>query len=169
MRRLPSLRPLRRRYQQPQREQGEAAYRKAMASARRHAGQADELWHRWASTCVASASTSGDRAWLAVFEPGRFALAPHSSVTATQADNTYIDCQEWFLRVMEIASHVRREVTAATQEARRSGVFPGVMRDARGEYQGAAVPLEPRAQSGASSNGQAGDRLTVQSAGCASR
>jgi hypothetical protein len=83
---------------------------------------------------VAKAATTGDRRWLAVFEPHGFELSAHSSHTSSTANNTYIDCQDWYTDLMKSAAQVRTEVTRATELARRDGVFPGVVRDVRREF-----------------------------------
>jgi hypothetical protein len=103
------------------RTKGEAAFRAAMSTARRHADQVDEYWNARAAKCVANASTTGNRVWLALFEPNGFALSG-------------LDCQDWFRSLQGYAQHVRTEVTNASEQARRAGVYPGVVRDVRREH-----------------------------------
>jgi hypothetical protein len=92
----------------------------------------DDYWNHEAKTCVAKASTTGNRVWLAIYEPGGFQLSTHTSDTSTA--EFFVDCQDWFRTLQGYTDHVRGEVTRATEQARRAGVYPGVIRDVRREY-----------------------------------
>ena len=113
------------------RVRGEQAYRSAMSAAQRHAGQVDDLWNRYAPTCVAQGATTGNRPWLAALEPSGITLTALRS--ARRADGKSTNCQRWLDDIVKYANHVRGEVTKATEHARQSGVYPGVVRDVRRE------------------------------------
>jgi hypothetical protein len=103
------------------RQQGEEAYRTTLEWAARNSEQLDNYWARYAQTCVASANRSGDRAWFAVWEPHGVRINTTSAY----------DCGSWLDTLKISANTVRVELTKATETTRRSGVYPGVMRDLR--------------------------------------
>ncbi len=103
------------------RDQGEAAYAKALEWAAREAASIDDYWGRYATSCVSASVRSGDRPWFSVFEPDGVTLGNRSN----------IDCRGWLDAVTADARPVRTEVARATEAARRSGVYPGAMRDLR--------------------------------------
>ena len=103
------------------RERGEREYGAALERAARTGDQLDEFWARYAPTCVASASRTGDREWFAVLEPDGVRIG------ATSAS----DCSAWLETLRMNATTLQAEVTRAAEVARRSGVYPGVMRDLR--------------------------------------
>jgi hypothetical protein len=106
------------------RDRGEQAYRKALEWAARNGEQLDSYWDRYAKTCVTSATRTGDRAWFAALEVSGVRMN----------ERTPYDCQTWLNTVRSNANSVRTEVAKAAETARRSGVYPGVMRDLRREY-----------------------------------
>ncbi|HLG53753.1 MAG TPA: trypsin-like peptidase domain-containing protein [Vicinamibacterales bacterium] len=103
------------------RAQGEQAYGRVLEWAGRNGEQLDQYWDKYASSCVASSSRSGDRAWFAVFEPNGVRINPRS---------TY-NCQSWLDTLQSNATPIRAEVDKAAEAARQSGVYPGVLRDLR--------------------------------------
>ncbi|HKE84905.1 MAG TPA: trypsin-like peptidase domain-containing protein [Vicinamibacterales bacterium] len=106
------------------RARGEQAYAQILEWAARNGQQLDAYWDKYASSCVASASRSGDRPWFAAFEPNSIRL------TASSAYN----CQSWLDTVQSNAAAIKAEVDKAGESARQSGVYPGVLRDVRRRY-----------------------------------
>ncbi|MBI3048783.1 MAG: trypsin-like peptidase domain-containing protein [Acidobacteria bacterium] len=106
------------------RERGTQAYRAAIETAARKAGELDAFWTRYAPACVSRAASAGDRAWFAVFEPDGVRISISSAY----------DCEEWLRVTRTNANTVRHELTQAAEAARRQGVYPGVMRDLRRQY-----------------------------------
>jgi S1-C subfamily serine protease len=107
-----------------QRARGEQAYAQVLEWAARNGQQLDAYWDKYASSCVASASRSGDRPWFAAFEPNGIRLA------ATSAYN----CNSWLETIQNNAAAIKAEVDRAGDAARKSGVYPGVLRDVRRRY-----------------------------------
>jgi S1-C subfamily serine protease len=107
-----------------QRARGEQAYVQVLEWAARNGQQLDAYWDKYASSCVASASRSGDRPWFAAFEPNGIRLA------ATSAYN----CSSWLETVQNNAAAIKAEVDRAGDAARKSGVYPGVLREVRRRY-----------------------------------
>jgi S1-C subfamily serine protease len=107
-----------------QRARGEQAYAQVLEWAARNGQQLDAYWDKYASSCVASASRSGDRPWFAAFEPNGIRLA------ATSAYN----CHSWLETIQNNAAAIKAEVDRAGEAARKNGVYPGVLRDVRRKY-----------------------------------
>ena len=103
------------------RARGEQAYTQALTWAVQNSQQLDDYWSRYASSCGQSAARSGDRPWFAVFEPNGVNLNVGSN----------INCQSWLDTLRTNALPVRNAIDQAAEVARRSGVYPGVMRDLR--------------------------------------
>ncbi len=103
---------------------GEAAYRKTLEWAVGNADQLDTYWNRYAQACVMSASRGGDRPWFAVYEANAVRLTNTSGY----------DCGSWLESVRSNAGTIRTEITRASETARQSGVYPGVMRDLRRQH-----------------------------------
>ena len=103
------------------RVKGEQAYTQAIEWAARNSQQLDEYWNRYASNCVRSSTRSGDRPWFAVFEPNGINLNVGSN----------INCESWLDTLRTNALPIRNTLDQAAEVARRSGVYPGVMRDLR--------------------------------------
>ena len=106
------------------RAKGEQAYTQALAWAAQNGQQLDDYWNRYAQSCVTSAARSGDRPWFAVFEPNGVSL----NLTAS------INCQSWLDTMRTNAVPIKNTLDQAAEIARRSGVYPGVMRDLRRRY-----------------------------------
>jgi S1-C subfamily serine protease len=103
------------------REQGEAEYAKVLEWAAQRAASLDTYWERYAPSCISRATRSGDRAWFAVLEPSGIAMEKVSA----------IDCEGWLDEVKDNARPVYEAVARATEAARRSGAYPGTLRDLR--------------------------------------
>jgi hypothetical protein len=103
------------------RAKGEQTYTQAMEWAARNSQQLDDYWSRYAGNCVQSSARSGDRPWFAVFEPNGINLNVASS----------FNCQSWLDTLRTNARPIRSAIEQASEVARRSGVYPGVMRDLR--------------------------------------
>ena len=106
------------------RAKGEQTYTQALAWAAQNSQQLDDYWNRYASSCVTSAARSGDRPWFAVFEPNGVSL----NMAAT------INCQSWLDTIRTNAVPIKNTLDQAAEISRRSGVYPGVMRDLRRKY-----------------------------------
>jgi hypothetical protein len=102
-----------------QRAAGERELTNTLQQIARAADQIDSYWTRYAASCVASAAAGGDRAWFAVLEADGVRLTGTSSY----------DCGSWLATVRQNASSVRTRMAEATEAARRSGVYPGIIRD----------------------------------------
>ncbi len=106
------------------RAQGQQQYTRTLAAAMQRAEQTDAYWDRYASSCVSTAVNVGDRRWLAALETNGVRLAT----------NTRLDCREWLETITLTARDVGRAIRDANEAARRAGVFPGVLRDARRQH-----------------------------------
>ena len=107
-----------------QREQGEQQYRAVLEWASQNADQIDSYWDRYSKTCVSNARRSGDRGWYGVYETNGITISFHSAY----------DCEQFLNTLRTNAERVKTEVDKATDNARRLGVYPGVMRDLRRRY-----------------------------------
>jgi hypothetical protein len=107
-----------------QRTQGEQAYATAIEIAAKTGDQLDAYWEKYSRSCVTSSSRNGDRPWFAVFEPNGVRLNTGST----------LNCQSWLDTLETNALPIRAHVEQATELARQSGVFPGVMRDVRRKH-----------------------------------
>jgi putative serine protease PepD len=103
------------------RQHGEQAYKRVLEAASRNADRLDEYWQRYAKACVVSSVRAGDREWFAVYEPNGIRITAHSRY----------NCEAWLENVTENSDRIKADVDAATELARRSGVYPGFMRDVR--------------------------------------
>jgi hypothetical protein len=100
------------------RAQGEQQLARAIEAVARTADQLDAYWERSARTCVASSAPAGDRRWFAVYQ-----------AQGVRLNAQVYGCDVWLENVTTNAARIRDEMTAATESARRNGVYPGVMRD----------------------------------------
>ena len=100
------------------RVQGEQQFARVIEAAARSADQLDAYWERSARTCVVSSANAGDRRWFAVYETHGIRL-----------NAQVYGCDAWLENLTTNAARIREEMTRATESARRSGVYPGVMRD----------------------------------------
>jgi hypothetical protein len=100
------------------RAQGEQELARAIEAAARSADQLDAYWDRSARTCVASSANAGDRRWFAVYE-----------THGVRLNVQVYGCDGWLETLTTNATRIRTEMTAAGETARRSGVYPGVIRD----------------------------------------
>ena len=107
-----------------QREQGTAAYQTAVERAAQRGDQLDDFWERAARSCVARAVRAGDRPWFAVYETNGVQIQLSSAA----------DCQGWLNTIQTNAGLIRSEMSRAAENARRQGVYPGVMRDIRRQH-----------------------------------
>ena len=103
------------------RERGEQAYAQVVQAAARNADQLDTYWGRYSGACVASSTRAGGRSWFSVYEPNGV------RITATSQYN----CESWLDTLQKNAADIRGSLDDAAEAARRSGVYPGVMRDIR--------------------------------------
>lgn len=103
------------------RGRGEQAYTQALVWAVQNSQQLDDYWSKYAPNCVRASVQNGDRQWFAVFEP--------NGVTLNVTSN--LDCQGWLDNLRSNATSIRNTLDQAAEIARRSGVYPGVMRELR--------------------------------------
>lgn len=106
------------------RSRGEQAYGQVLEWAARNGQQLDSYWDKYATSCVASSSRSGDRPWFAALEQNGIRLSATSAY----------DCQSWLNTLQTNATAIKTEVDRAGESARHSGVYPGVLRDLRRRY-----------------------------------
>ncbi len=106
------------------RAKGEQTYTQALAWAAQNGQQLDDYWNRYAQSCVTAAARAGDRPWFAVLEPNGVSLNLAAS----------INCQSWLDTMRTNAAPIKNTLDQAAEIARRSGVYPGVMRDLRRRY-----------------------------------
>jgi hypothetical protein len=106
------------------RAQAEQKYQQVAEWAARNGDELDTYWNRYASSCVASATTSGDRRWFAAYDPNGVRIHVTSAY----------DCAGWLNTVRTNATRIRSELENAGEAARQSGVYPGVLRDLRRKY-----------------------------------
>ena len=93
--------------------------------ASKNGDQIDATWEKSARLCIASTSTSGAaRPWFALYEPNGVRL------TSTTA----YDCASWIASIKGNAIQIKDTMDKATEVARRSGVYPGTIRDLRRKY-----------------------------------
>ena len=100
---------------------GEQSYAQVIEWADRNSAQLDSYWDKYAGSCVSSSSRTGDRPWFAVFETNGVRINPMSS----------LNCQSWLDTLQSNAAPIRAQVEKAGEDARRSGVYPGVLRELR--------------------------------------
>jgi hypothetical protein len=102
--------------------QAVAAYETLLKSVQPRADQIDDYWDRFKKSCNASAVGGGDRQWFGVWtqRPEIRAAIP--------------DCSVWLNDLVQLATAVRTAMTAAEENARRGGVYPGEARDLRKKY-----------------------------------
>jgi S1-C subfamily serine protease len=106
------------------REKGAARYEEIVEWAADNGDRIDADWQRNARLCVASASSSGDRPWFALYVSDGVKVA---------VSNLY-DCFGWIDRMKADAHEIRKEMDSAAEAARRDGVYPGVLRQIRQKY-----------------------------------
>ena len=98
------------------RGRGGAGLRQGAGSRGSPRGPARLLWTRYAPTCVRSVSYGGDGAWLSALEAGGVSLANQEGA-----------CVDWLDTVATNARTLDQDVRALNEQARRAGVFPGVL------------------------------------------
>ena len=104
------------------REEGEQEYAATLEAASRGADQIDRYWDEYSKACVTSARRHRDRPWFGIYEPNGVVIAVHSPV---------YNCEQFLSTVKTNAERIKSEVEKAADNARRKGVYPGVMRDMR--------------------------------------
>jgi S1-C subfamily serine protease len=106
------------------RARGEEQFARELQAAARAADQIDDYWNRSASSCVAAASRTGDRPWFAALDAAGVTLGRSSQW----------NCGDWLNQVKEDAGAFQTQMRQAIEAARRSGVYPGTLRDIRRRY-----------------------------------
>jgi S1-C subfamily serine protease len=103
------------------RARGERQLAQAFEVVARNAEQIDAYWARNAPLCVTQTAATGDRPWFGVFARDGIAINPLSAY----------DCASFLKTLAGHASTVRQQVDEAVEQARRSGVFAGTVRNLR--------------------------------------
>jgi S1-C subfamily serine protease len=106
------------------REQAARNYTAVLQWAARQGDALDNYWGQYSKFCVSASVNAGDRPWFATFQRNGITPAPISAY----------NCDGFFDSLNRDAGEVRQRLEAAGEAARRSGVFPGVLRDLRRQY-----------------------------------
>ena len=104
------------------RADGTRRYDQIVGAVARHAAQIDDYWNRIKENCAVRAAPGYDREWFGLWD-GR--------TTLTSVD---MSCSAAVRDVEKIAGDVRTAMSTAQEEARRSSVLPGQLRDIRRRY-----------------------------------
>ena len=104
---------------------GLAQYDAALGTLSGQADYVDAEWREYAKWCGGSGSSasSGGRAWVAI-----------GSADSSSGSNARADCSAMHNDMLERANRMRAVMLDLSERARRSGVYPGEMRDARRKY-----------------------------------
>jgi S1-C subfamily serine protease len=102
-----------------QRTTGERELARVLAWAERNGDELDAYWTRHAHFCLAEQPAVGDRPWFATYQAGGVRLGSAASP----------GCADWAENVRHNATRIRAEIDKARETARRSGVYPGIVRD----------------------------------------
>jgi hypothetical protein len=103
----------------PERLRGERELTQQLEAIARAADQLDAYWNRYKSSCVTAAYARGSRPW--------FGLFMSNGVTINQT--SLYDCASWLQGASGRANEIRASVEQATLASRKTGVFPGTVRD----------------------------------------
>ncbi len=103
------------------RVRGAQEYTRAMEGASKASDILDDYWTRYAAKCGAANSRFGDRPWFDIFNPNGVKIIGQSEY----------DCYDWLAEVRGAANRIKEGMDRASEGARRSGVYPGTMRDIR--------------------------------------
>jgi S1-C subfamily serine protease len=104
------------------RADGTRRYDQIVGTVARHAAQIDDYWNRIKASCAVRAAHGYDREWFGLWD-GRTTLAGPD-----------MSCSEAVRDLEKIAAQVREAMSTAQEEARRSSVLPGQLRDIRRRY-----------------------------------
>jgi S1-C subfamily serine protease len=102
-----------------QREAGQDAYGRDMATADQKARQIDGYWLRFRQACAPRPRTAGDREWFGVSEG------------LVEPTTTNQNCPYWLNDLRTMSRDFEAAMRAAGDAARRAGVYPGTLRDLR--------------------------------------
>jgi hypothetical protein len=102
----------------------EREYGRVLEWAARQGDSLDSYWERYSRFCVSASTRTGDRPWFAVFVKNGITLATQSAY----------NCDSFYQTLNGDATGIRTEVDRAGEQARRAGIYPGVMRDIRKRY-----------------------------------
>ena len=106
------------------RSHGAQEYEQVVQWAARNGDSIDDNWQRNAKLCVASAPSSGDRPWFAIYAADSVKMA---------RSNLY-DCGTWIDDLKRSAAQIKQKMDEAAEAARRSSVYPGTLRQIRQKY-----------------------------------
>jgi S1-C subfamily serine protease len=103
------------------RKQAEKAYNQALDSIGKQADEFDARWNQFRGECYAGAIAGGfDHEWFALLNP--------ASMPGTIGGG---NCTTVLAQLREVGGRFRSAMHEAEEAARRDGVFPGTLRDAR--------------------------------------
>ncbi len=106
------------------RSRGAQEYEQVVQWAARNGDSIDDDWQRNAKLCIASAPSSGDRPWFAIYAADGVKMA---------RSNLY-DCATWIGDLKSSAAQIKQKMDEAAEAARRSSVYPGTLRQIRQKY-----------------------------------
>ena len=104
------------------RDNGLEVYEKTVAVVAKRASQIDDYWTRIKRNCAVRSFGGYDREWFGLWD-GRAGLSASDPSCASAVSD-----------LNELAGEVRTVMTQAQENARRSSVMPGQMRDVRRRY-----------------------------------
>ena len=104
------------------REQGNRRYSQIVEAAARQAVQLDTYWSRIKANCSVRVAPGYDREWFGLWD-GR-----------TSLNSPDVSCGSAAREFDEMAAQLRTAIVTAQEEARRSSVLPGELRDIRRRY-----------------------------------
>ena len=105
-----------------QRTRGHEAYARDVGQLAQQAAHIDTQWARFEATCAPQAARDGDRAW--------FALAERSTPFIGHDHN----CPYWLTDLQRLSREFADAMRRVNDAARRTGVYPGALRDLRRQY-----------------------------------
>ena len=105
-----------------QRARGQEAYADNLGRLAQHAAQVDAQWTRFVATCQPAVPRDGDRDW--------FSLAEREIAFSGRDRN----CPNWLSDMQRMSREFAAVMRQAGEAARRTGVYPGTLRDLRRQH-----------------------------------
>jgi hypothetical protein len=104
------------------RAEGTRRYDQIVGVVARHAAQLDGYWDRIRANCAVRAAPGYDREWFGLWDGRTTLTSPDMSCSSAVRD------------LEQVATEVRSAMSTAQEEARRSSVLPGQLREIRRRY-----------------------------------
>jgi S1-C subfamily serine protease len=104
------------------RADGTRRYDQIVSTVARHAAQLDDYWIRIKANCAFRAAPGYDREWFGLWDGRTVLTTPDYSCSSAVKD------------LEKLATDVRTAMSTAQEEARRSSVLPGQLREIRRRY-----------------------------------